>query len=33
MLQQQMEALRQQMEGVNDSPEALPSDEQPTEDN
>lgn len=31
MLQQQMEALRQQMEGAT-SPSAMPSDEQPTED-
>lgn len=33
MLQQQMEALRQQMEGANSPPDTMPSDEQPTEDN
>ncbi|GEM_PF-146925 len=32
MLQQQMEALRQQMEGATSPPEAMPTDEQPTED-
>ncbi|AHL76025.1 secretion protein XcpP [Stutzerimonas stutzeri] len=33
MLQQQMEALRQQMEGADTPPDTMPSDEQPTEDN
>ncbi|WP_407291140.1 type II secretion system protein N [Stutzerimonas zhaodongensis] len=32
MLQQQMEALRLQMEGATSPPETMPSDEQPTED-